>query len=182
MEDSKPADSKPGRIVVGIARSLGGYQAIRYGVAEARRRGATLLAVRTYWSATNGQGLLQTDVLTRVAIAQVNIAFMEALGGMPTDLRVEVVVREGAAARTLVSTADRESDLLIIGGYGIHRLAPWRTAAVARFCARRATCPVVIVPPTALARSAHADRLARDTARDVEDYLTHEGPRRPNSD
>jgi nucleotide-binding universal stress UspA family protein len=166
-----------GRIVVGIGRSVGAYQALRYAVAEARQRGFALLAVRTFWSPPNGQALLNADFLSVAATEQVDVAFTEALGGRPDDLEVDVLVREGEAARWLVSIASHESDLLIIGGCGVRRWAHLRSTAVARFCAREATCPVVIVPPSPLARSANADRLARDTARDVEDYLCSQRPR-----
>jgi nucleotide-binding universal stress UspA family protein len=169
-------DTETGRVVVGIGRSAGAYQALRYGVTEARRRGVALFAVRTFWSAPSGQALLSAEFLTTAAFEQVDTAFTEALGGRPPDLQIVNVVREGETARRLVGIANRETDVLVIGGCGVRRRGHFRSTAVARFCAREAICPVVIVPPTALARSANADRLARDTARDVEDYLGAKGP------
>jgi hypothetical protein len=38
-----------GRVVVGVSRSLAGLQALRYAVAEARRRVAPLVAVRAWY-------------------------------------------------------------------------------------------------------------------------------------
>jgi nucleotide-binding universal stress UspA family protein len=164
------------RVVVGVGRSLGAYQALRYAVAEARRRGAVLVAVRTFHMANGEEGLLNATLLMRAAAEQVRSAFAEAVGQLPPDLEIDIVVLAGPAGSALVSVADRESDLLIIGGCGARRWGRLRTAATARFCARHAVCPVVIVPPTALARSGQADRLARHTARDVEDYLESQRP------
>jgi nucleotide-binding universal stress UspA family protein len=150
---------------------VGGYQALRYAVTEARRRGLPLLPVRVYRLSANGLGLLQPEMLERAAAQQVDMAFLEALGGPPRDLRIQVRLPDGAVAAALVSVADRETDLLVIGGCGRRRWNRRRHTAIARICVRDAVCPVVIVPPTALARSAAEVRLARQTARDVEDYL-----------
>ena len=168
--------SLPGRVVVGIGHSLGAYEALRYAVVEARRRHTTLLAVRAYRSTAYGQSPLPVDVVAGAALVVVEVAFAEALGGAPPDLPLEVVVREGHPARTLVGTANREGDLIVIGGCGTRRLTRLRSTAVARFCAREAGCPVVIVPPNALARSARADRLARDAAGDAQDFLLRQMP------
>ena len=168
--------SSPGRVVVGIGHSLGAYQALRYAVVEARRRHTTLLAVRAYRSTAYGQSPLPVDVVAGAALVVVEVAFAEALGGAPPDLPLEVVVREGHPARALVGTANREGDLIVIGGCGTRRLTRLRSTAVARFCAREAGCPVVIIPPNALARSARADRLARDAAGDAQDFLLRQMP------
>jgi nucleotide-binding universal stress UspA family protein len=163
--------SQPGRIVVGVGRSLGAYQALRYAVAEARRRDWLLVAIRVFRLTVNAQGLLQPDLLIGSAKANLNIAFTEALGGLPRDVNMQIRIREGSVARTLVEEADRETDFLIIGGCGCRTWTGHRHTSIARFCAGRALCPVLIVPPPALARSARADRLARDTTAGVEDYL-----------
>ncbi len=165
-----------GRVIVGIGRSPGGYQALRYALAEARRRRTALIAVRAFRLATYDQ-MLSIGLHMESATAQAGIAAAEALGGWPEDVAVDVLVREGDTACILVSIANREADLLVIGGCGVRR--PWhvRSTAVARFCARSAVCPVVIVPPNSLARSANADRLAHDTAHDVEEYLSSQAAR-----
>jgi nucleotide-binding universal stress UspA family protein len=160
-----------GRVVVGVGRSLGAYQALRYAVAEARRLEAVLVAVRTFHLTNGEEGLLNATLLTKAAAEQVRSAFIEAVGLLPPDLEVEIVVLTGPPGCALVSVADRESDLLIIGGCDARRFGRLRTAATARFCARHANCPVVIVPPSALARSGQTERLARDAARDAEEFL-----------
>jgi nucleotide-binding universal stress UspA family protein len=172
--------SRTGRIVVGMGRSLGAYQALRYAVGEARRRDATLVAVRVFRLTTNAQGMFQPDLLITAAKANVSIAFTEALGGLPNDLNVEVRIRDGAVARTLVEVADRESDVLIIGGCSCRHWTGLRHTAIARFCAGRAVCPLLVVPPPMLARSARTQRLARDTTQGVEDYLCQPSVDRKN--
>lgn len=169
-------DADVGRVVVGVGRSPGAYQALRYAVTEARRRDATLLAVRTFRLPTSEQSVLNVELLMMSAAEHVRCAFAEAIGQVPADPQIEVAVLAGPSANALVSVANRESDLLIIGGCGAHRLGRIHGTAIARFCARRAVCPVVIVPPPALARSGHTDRLARDTAHDVEAYLCRLDP------
>jgi nucleotide-binding universal stress UspA family protein len=166
---------QPGRVVVGVGHSLGAYQALRYAVDEARHRELTLLAVRAYWTPPNAQILANNDLLAQAAIHHVHMAFAEALGGFPADVPVQASARLGAVGRALVLAANRDRDLLVVGGCGPRRLAHLRRTTIARFCALEATCPVVIVPPTALARSAHLDRLARDAASDAQDYLYSDG-------
>ena len=164
-------EAEADRVVVGIGRSLGAYQALRFALREARRRDATLLAVRTFRLPTSEQSIFNVELLMKSAAENVRLAFAEAVGAMPDEPPIDVAVLAGPPASALVSVANRESDLLIIGGCGARRLSHMRSTAVARFCARHATCPVVIVPPTALARSGQPDRLARHTADDVEAYL-----------
>lgn len=111
------------------------------------------------------------SALAEAAVAEVKEAFTEALGAMPTDLSIQVVVRDGRAGAVLVAAADRDSDLLVIGGSGTHRWTyPW-SATVARYCARHASCPVTIAPPPAMARCRGVRRLARAVAFAAEEFL-----------
>ena len=64
-----------------------------------------------------------------------------------------------------------DTDVLVIGGTGVRRIGSLRRAPVARFCARRSTCPVVIVPLPAMARGRSASKLARDAAEGAERLL-----------
>jgi nucleotide-binding universal stress UspA family protein len=159
------------RVIIGIGRSAGGYQALRYAVDEARRRDGIMLAVRAFRRYTYDKNEFGVGLQTQWALAEVDAAFAEALGGWPPDLEISAYASEGDPARTLLSIADRASDLLVIGGCGARRFAHLRSTAVARLCAREATCPLVIIPPAAWTRSARPDRLARGTTRDVENFL-----------
>ena len=164
------AGSGAGRVVVGVCRSLGGYQALRYAVAQARERDADLIAVRAYSVAAPREALWRS-ALGEAAVAEVAAAFTDALGEMPRDVSIQVVVHEGSPGPVLVASADREGDLLVIGGSGTHRLTRAWSAAVARYCARHAQCPVLIAPVPAMARSRGAGRLARAVAFAAEESL-----------
>lgn len=174
------AGSEPGRVVVGVCRSLGGYQALRYAVAQARARGAALVAVRAY-SVSAPREVWWRSALADAALAEVAAAFTDALGGMPRDVNVRIAVQEGSPGSVLVASADRDDDLLVIGGSGSHRLTRARSAAVARYCARHAQCPVLIAPVPAMARASGAGRLARAVAFAAEESLRSSDRAEPTS-
>ena len=177
------AGSEPGRVVVGVCRSLGGYQALRYAVAQARERCAAIVAVRAY-SVAAAREALWRSALAEAAVAEVSAAFTDALGGMPRDVSVRVAVYEGSPGPVLVASADRDDDVLVIGGSGAHRLTRAWSATVARYCARHARCPVLIAPVPAMARSQRTGRLARAVAFAAEESLRSDrseptSPQRP---
>jgi nucleotide-binding universal stress UspA family protein len=140
------------RVIVGVQDSVPGLQALRVGVAEARLRGATVHLVRVEASAGGYLGGPVRPDLTVWAAEFALQALAKALGGIPRGVEVRAVALEGAIAPALAGFADREDDLLVVGDAqrrGIGRL--W-SGRVARYCARRATCPVLVVPPPALSR------------------------------
>jgi nucleotide-binding universal stress UspA family protein len=159
---------KTGRVVVGISDTLAGYQALRYAVAQARERDLPLVAVRAY---TCAAGAPWRDVIVDLAKDYVMKVFAEALGGFPAGVATEVAVGTGEPGRVLVATARRDGDLLVIGGSGARRWTGRRRACVARFCSRWASCPVVIVPPPAMARRARG-RMTRDVVLEADLLLT----------
>jgi nucleotide-binding universal stress UspA family protein len=165
-----------GRVVVGVCATHAGFQAIRYAVTEARRHDRPLLAVRAYRPANAELGVVFRQALAEAAAAELGRALVEALGAVPTDLTLRAMVCAGRPGRVLAALADRPDDLIVIGGSGARRWAGRRRAATAVACSRAATCPVVIVPPPALARTAGESRLARDAAHGVAAFLaTHSG-------
>jgi nucleotide-binding universal stress UspA family protein len=161
-------DEHIGRVIVGIDESLAGYQALRYAVEQARVRRAKLTVVRAFQC--SGVGAQWSAVIREAAISEVAQAFAEALGGPPEDIDTLVLVVEGSAGLALVTVADRPLDLLVIGGSRRRRWRAPRTA-VARVCARRAVCPVVIVPPPELACATSEARLAKEATATVERLL-----------
>jgi nucleotide-binding universal stress UspA family protein len=177
-----------GWIIVGIGHSAGGHQALRYAVAEARRRRIPLLAVRTLrvtprvWGPIGDEPVWPPlDEQIRATVAQVERAFAETFGGMPADVPVTVVTPEGGPAEVLVSLARDESDLLVVGGCGARRAFHFRTTWIARYCARHAPCPTVIVPPTSMARAGSPRHLAREVTTTAAALLREDPPesRRP---
>jgi nucleotide-binding universal stress UspA family protein len=153
------------RVIVGVADSPSGLRALRWAVEEARRRGTVLCAVRGWrfhppWNVPDAHRW-RAD-FAESARATVYAGFAQAVGGIPADLTVEVVVAEGSAGQVLVDQAG-EDDLIVVG------TSTWSGFfSAARYCLRHATCPVVAVPPYSLGR---AKALAREVRRNADDYV-----------
>jgi nucleotide-binding universal stress UspA family protein len=159
-----------GRVVVGVHDCLAGLQALRCAVAEARRREVPLCAVRAWTIPYAGQGAgLRTwrqELVDDAALTTYG-AFATALGGLPTDVEVRVLAPEGVPARALVELADRDDDLLVVGDCQRRGLRRLRSRSVARYCVVHALCPVLVVPPPALARLSPHD-LSREAQRFID--------------
>lgn len=122
------------RIVVGIDDSLSGLAAIRAAVAEARRRGLPLHAVR----AEPGVGLHDKDLISR--------AFILALGAMPTDLSVLQATAAVSVTEALCGYTVDPSDLIVVGRGSRSPWIPFRAGRVGRTLMRRAKCSILAVP------------------------------------
>jgi nucleotide-binding universal stress UspA family protein len=153
MSGEREYRTRESRVIVGIQESVAGLQALRRGVDEARRRGATVYLVRVVKSpAGYVGGVAWRTELSVTAAEHAEQVLFNALGGIPRDVEVRIVALEGPAAPALVRFANGEDDLLVVGDTqrpGIRRL--W-SGRVARYCARWSTCPVLVVPPPALSR------------------------------
>jgi nucleotide-binding universal stress UspA family protein len=159
----------PGRVVVGVEDSLAGLRALRFAVAEARRRRAELHAVRTWTCSPNARGAFTAwyEELERAASDEIATAFDKAMGGAPDDIDVVMATVMGPPGKALVHYARREDDLLVLGATHGNRL--WRLvrASVPRYCAAHAACPVLVVPPDAFAKQAQREGMARAIRRDL---------------
>jgi nucleotide-binding universal stress UspA family protein len=169
--------NRPPRVVVGVDDSLAGLQALRFAVAEARRRGVTVRAVRVWQLRAVWYGLdlgqYRTD-LADAAAATIVTAFRLAMGGLPSDIVVEALALEGATPSVLVDQADGPDDLLVVGR---SRHGIFHVAGVDVHCVRSARCPVVTVGGPALAPA----RGAREVVSAAEVLLREaasNGPRR----
>lgn len=136
------------RVVVGVDRSSAGYAALRAAVGVARSRRVPLQAVHA--APTAGMS-------GREAI---DLAFEEALGGVPVDLEV---MRTSAvfdsAAGALAANASDPRDLIVIGNDGRRALRALWSGSVVRGVFKRARCQVLIVPTPEM------DRATRRSAR-----------------
>lgn len=163
-------NQEAGRVIVGVHDCLAGLQAVRCAVVEARRRNAMLCAVRAWTVPYAGQSVglrsWRQELVDEAALI-VYGAFATALGGLPADVEVQVLAPEGGASRCLVDLADRDDDLLIVGDCQRHGLRRAWSRSVARYCTRHAICPVLVVPPPALARVARHD-LTREAQRFID--------------
>lgn len=160
----------PSRVIVGIQESVAGLRALRMAVAEARRRGASLYALRAWPYSSPVRGAVVPpwqDDLAQEAANVVRRAFDVTMGGIPTDFDVFIATVEGAPGPALVRFADRDEDVLCVG---VGRRRWWHRllgAGVAGYCVAHATCPVLAVPPDSFARNAPYRRLRRELDRDL---------------
>ena len=91
--------------------------------------------------------------------ALIGTAIEQAVGRIPDDVIMNREAISGRAAAELASLA-RGGDLLVLGSRRRGRLRRIAPGSVARACARRAECPVVIVPepsPSVLTASLPAE-------------------------
>ena len=152
------------RIIVGVSGSPGGLQALRHAADLARVHEAALVPVLA-WLPPGGDladrshpsPYLRT-VWRDAARQRLWAAVGLALGGVPQDLAFESQVVRGDPARVLVDVASRPGDMLVIGAGRRGALAHALSCRVSRYCLARARCPVVAVPPPALAQMSHGLR------------------------
>lgn len=159
MSATSGPQAPPGRVVVGVSGSVRSLQALRRAVAEARTRHAVLVPVHA-WVPPGGylpeNGFPEPAALRRIwaedARQRLRGAFDAAFGGMPPGVDVEPVVRRGPTQLVLTQIADRDDDLLVIGAGRRGLLRRLGRTRIPGYCAAHAVCPVLVVPPTALAR------------------------------
>lgn len=166
------------RVVVGVDHTLSGLQAVRRAVAEARARGLPLHAVRAWKPAATGWYVSLAEQRRHEAAAAsqlVTRAFVETMGGMPTDLEVTVVGVPGLPGNVLVAHADRPDDLLVVGSGGRRWWRRWLRENVAWYCLARAKCPVLVVPPPPLTLETTPRALRRQLRRDLDRLLEPPG-------
>lgn len=146
------------RVVVGVDGSAGSLHALRYAVAEARTHEAAICSVLA-WTPPGGEGVDRRAPIGRLwrvwsdnAERRLRTAWNEALGGVPEDLRVTMLVMCGRAGRVLVAVADHDDDLLVVGAGARGVLRRRLTPSVSRYCLAKARCQVLAVPSSELAR------------------------------
>jgi nucleotide-binding universal stress UspA family protein len=164
--------TEEGRVVVGVANTVAGYQALRFAVGYARQRGAPLVAVRAVPFRSAADAWPETrQALFDAATGEVMTAFTEAFGRMPEGVAITMELRSGPPAEVLLSVATRPDDLLVIGAAGGRWRLPGWTARTARRCLRLAACPVVAVPASELAQHDARRGRGRKLAHDVDVFL-----------
>jgi nucleotide-binding universal stress UspA family protein len=146
------------RIFVGVHGSIGSLHALRHALAEARERDAVLYSVLA-WTPPGGDTLdrrapephlrrLWREAATRT----LRSAWDDAIGGVPADHPVHLIVERGRPGWVLGGLADQDDDLIVVGAGRSGRLHRATHHSVARYCVARAHRQVLVVPPPALAR------------------------------
>lgn len=167
--------------MVGVDHTLSGLQALRRAVAEARTRRLPLHAVRAWKPAPTSWYVSLADQRQHQATAAsqlVTRAFVETIGGFPTDLEVEVIGVPGVPGNVLVDHADRPDDLLVVGTGGRRFWRRWLRDNVAWYCLAWARCPVLVVPPPSLTLDASPRALRKQLRKDLDRLLEPPGGRR----
>ena len=151
-----------GRVIVGASGSPGSLQALRYGEVVARAHHAALVPVLA-WTPPGGDRsadrYLRQEWRDR-ACQRLMSALAAAWGKVPEDPLVQPCVERGPAGWVLVNTARCAGDLLVVGAGRRGKLARMAWPRVTGYCVAHAGCPVVTVPPPALARDLSYGPLA----------------------
>ncbi|GGX44833.1 universal stress protein [Streptomyces noursei] len=145
------------RVVAGVSGSLGSLTALHRAAAEARLRGAELWAVLA-WEPPGGDlptrgGSHPPSLVAkwhRLANKQLMEALGTAFGSEGPGVPLQPVIGRGKPGTVLLTAADRNDDLLVIGAGARGRLRRAVRPSVARYCVARARCTVLAVPPSPL--------------------------------
>lgn len=142
-------------IVVGVDDSPSSRHALRWAIEEAHLRGAALRVVSAWEFPfvpaadapsgvhTDDDPLPRTPSLEQSALDELAAAVSDA-GGDPADSAVSLRVVRGSPVRVLLDAAE-DADLLVVGSRGRGGFTGLMLGSVSSDCARRASCPVVVV-------------------------------------
>jgi nucleotide-binding universal stress UspA family protein len=150
--------SRVRRVFAGVSGSPGSLQALRYAAGLARMHDSALIPVLV-WAPPGGEladrrgpSLYLRQVWKDAAWERLWYALDLAFGGAPAGVPVEPMVVRGEAGSVLVRVADSDDDLLVVGAGRRGVFSRIAACRVSRYCLAHATCPVVAVPPSALAQ------------------------------
>jgi nucleotide-binding universal stress UspA family protein len=145
------------RVIAGTSGSPGSLRALRYAEIVARAHDAALIPVIA-WAPPEGDraGPRYSGDLRRVwqdmACRRLRDALIAVWGEVPDDPMVQPHVERGPAGWVLVNIACRSGDLLVVGAGRRGPLARTVSCRVSRYCVAHAQCPVLTIPPAALAQ------------------------------
>jgi nucleotide-binding universal stress UspA family protein len=158
--------SGAGRLIVGTNGSPGSLHALRYGESLARAHDTVLIPViawqppggdRSYRVAPSPE---QRQEWRRLAARQLHDALLAVWGEVPDDPLVQPHVERGPAGWVLVNLACHPDDLLVVGAGRRDALGRMAFSRVSRYCLAHAQCPVVAIPPPALASELRHGRFS----------------------
>ena len=145
------------RVIVGTCGSPGSVRALRYARDLAASTDAVLIPVLA-WTPPGGEiadRRAPNPILRKVwqdaAWHRLWGSVEAAFGGPPDGIELQPVVIRGSAAESLVALASQGDDVLVVGAGRRGVLARIGHGKVVRYCVAKATCPVIAVPPSALA-------------------------------
>jgi nucleotide-binding universal stress UspA family protein len=152
------------RVIVGVSGSPGSLQALRHAADLARDHLAPLVPLLA-WVPPGGDLADRShpspylrNLWRDAAWQRLWDAMDLAFGGVPEDLAIQSDVERGDPGHVLVGIACHPDDLLVIGAGRRGPLAHALSCRVSRYCLAHAQCPVIAVPPPALAQVSHGLR------------------------
>lgn len=150
------------RIIAGTGGSPGSIAALRYAEVLACAHEAVLVPLLA-WTPPCAEryGYPQPEWRDR-AWQQLREALLAVWGEVPVSPMIRPQVEQGPAGWVLARAAHQPGDLLVIGAGRRGRLRRVSHCSVSRYCAARAACPVILVPPPGLVPEARLRRIARD--------------------
>ncbi len=158
------------QIVVGIDGSLGSTRALKWALAEARWRSASILGVHAWQFPPIGTFLVGPRQGYDAAAHEVLNAAVDYAADRAPEVPIDVVADCEDAVPALLA-ASSEADLLVVGADGHRGFKGALVGSVAHQCARHARCAVVVVRLTAPdedpARTTQARRAARSDDGDM---------------
>jgi nucleotide-binding universal stress UspA family protein len=143
-----------GVIVVGVDFSEGSRAALRFGLAEAKLRQATLRAAHAwkigYTGVSGFEGFypitgFEPDDVHKAAESALEAILAEVVSDEHSKVEVVSVEVEGAPGAVLVAES-QDAELLVVGSRGHGGFAGLLLGSVSQQCAHHAACPVVIIP------------------------------------
>ena len=146
MSSSAEATGRQGRIVVGVDGAPGSLAALRWAVAEARLREATVEAVIA-WAPPQTYGFTPAYP-TEDFQADATVGLQQAIDSVQNDsdgVKIVPTVTEGRPAPVLLAAAAK-ADLLVVGSRGHGGFAGMLLGSVSQHCVHHAIGPVVVVP------------------------------------
>jgi nucleotide-binding universal stress UspA family protein len=144
------------RIVAGISGSPGSVHALHQAAGLARHHDAPLTAVHA-WLPPDSRRLPWPELRQLWeddAWQRLWDTLDRAFGGLPAGVTTQPVVLCGKPGTVLTRLARQPGDLLVIGAGRQGRLRQQLGCGVSRYCLANAHCPVLAIPPPALARQA----------------------------
>lgn len=145
--DNQATPPVHGRVVVGVGDDPKESAALRFAVAEARRRGVALEAVRA-WRCPAHESAdhpLMAGEPARLHEERAAEELEAALRDVPEDLQVYRRTVEGYARRVLLDASHR-ADLLVVGARRREGHFGLQLGRVAHGLLHHSACPVVVVP------------------------------------
>ena len=134
------------RIVVGVDGSDLAGAALRFAVAEARLRGATLEIVTAWYEPYVAPTMAAVAVDPTLLEEGADKTLDAALAGIDTaGVQIERSVRRGRPAEALLEAA-RDADLLVVGSRGRGGFTGLLLGSVSAHLIAHASCPVLVVP------------------------------------